>query len=50
MSTKYILIVHGEPFSIFSEVLGKYFIKKRKFKKKIIIIGNKQLLKKQLEQ
>jgi len=49
MSTKYILIVHGEPFSIFSEVLGKYFIKKRKFKKKIIIIGNKQLLKKQLK-
>ena len=49
MSTKYILIVHGEPFSLFSEVLGKYFIKKRKFKKKIIIIGNKQLLKKQLK-
>ena len=49
MSTKYILIVHGEPFSIFSEVLGKYFIKKRKFNKKIIIIGNKQLLKKQLK-
>ena len=49
MSTKYILIVHGEPFSIFSEVLGKYFIKKRQFKKKIIIIGNKQLLKKQLK-
>tara|TARA_B100000989_G_C19481292_1_gene445253 strand:- start:264 stop:1223 length:960 start_codon:yes stop_codon:yes gene_type:complete len=49
MSTKYILIVHGEPFSIFSEVLGKYFKKKKKFKKKIIIIGNKQLLKKQLK-
>ena len=49
MNTKYILIVHGEPYSIFSEILGKYFTKKKKFKKKIIVIGNKQILKKQLK-
>ncbi len=48
MNTKYILIVLGEPYSTFSEIIGKYFIKKRKLKRKIIIIGNKQLLQKQL--
>ena len=49
MSTNYILIVLGEPYSIFSEILGKYFSKKQKFKKKIIIIGNEDLLIKQLK-
>ncbi len=49
MNTKYILIVLGEPYSVFSEILGKYFIKKKKFKKKIIIIGDKNLLEKQLK-
>ena len=48
MSTKYILIVLGEPNSTFSEIIGKYFKKVKKFKKKIIIIGNKNLLIKQL--
>ena len=48
MNTKYILIVLGEPNSTFSEIIGKYFKKVRKFKKKIIIIGNKNLLIKQL--
>ncbi len=49
MKNKYILIVLGEPYSTFSEILGKYFLKKKKFKnKKIIIIGNKNLFKKQL--
>ncbi len=49
MNTKYILIVMGEPYSIFSEIIGKYFIKKNKFNKKVIIIGNKELLQKQLK-
>ncbi len=48
MSTKYILIVHGEPFSTFSEIIGKYFTKIKKYKKKIIIIGNFSLIQKQL--
>ena len=48
MNTKYILIVLGEPNSTFSEIIGKYFKKVRKFKKKIIIIGNKNLLIKRL--
>ena len=50
MNIKYILIVLGEPYSTFSEIIGKFFIKKRKLKKKIIIIGNIKLLKKQLDQ
>ncbi len=48
MNTKYILIVMGEPYSIFSEIIGKFFIKKKKLNKKVIIIGNKELIKKQL--
>lgn len=49
MNIKYIIIVLGEPYSIFSEILGKYFSKIKKNKKKIIIIGNINLLKKQLK-
>ena len=46
MKTKYILIVLGEPYSTFSEILGKYFFKKKKLtKKKIIIIGMRSCLK-----
>ena len=48
MNIKYIIIVMGEPYSTFSEIIGKYFKKNKKFKKKIIIIGNKFLLEKQL--
>ena len=48
MNIKYVIIVLGEPFSIFSELIGKYF-KKRKIKKKIIIIGNYKLLDNQLK-
>ncbi len=49
MKNKYILIVLGEPYSTFSEILGKYFFEKKKHKnKKIIIIGNKSLFKRQL--
>ena len=49
MNIKCIVIVLGEPYSTFSEIIGKYFKKVKKFKKKIIIIGNKDLLKKQLK-
>ena len=49
MNSKFIIIVLGEPYSTFSEIIGKYFIKVKKYKKKIILIGNTELLKKQLE-
>ena len=48
MNIEYVLIVLGEPFSVFSEIIGKYFSKKIKLKKKIVLIGNKKLLKEQL--
>ena len=34
MNTNYILIVLGEPYSVFSEIIGKYFKKKKNLKKK----------------
>ena len=49
MSTKYILIILGEPFSTFSEILGKYFSKRTKSKKVIILIENKKLFNDQLK-
>ena len=49
MNIKHILIVLGEPYSTFSEILGKYFKKSKKLKKKVILIGNFELLKKQLK-
>ena len=48
MNTKYILVILGEPYSTFSEIIGKYFKRKKKLKKKIILIGCKSLLKSQL--
>ena len=33
MNIKYILIVLGEPYSTFSEIIGKYFKKKKILKK-----------------
>ena len=48
MNIEYIIIVLGEPYSTFSEILGKYFNKQKRIKKKIILIGNLELLKKQL--
>ena len=48
MSIKNILIVLGEPYSTFSEIIGKFFVKKKNFKKKIILIGNYNILKEQL--
>tara|TARA_B100000242_G_scaffold282074_1_gene243024 strand:+ start:562 stop:1095 length:534 start_codon:yes stop_codon:yes gene_type:complete len=50
MNTKIILIVLGEPNSTFSEILLKYFKSKkfRKINKKIVLIGNYGLFKKQM--
>ena len=48
MNIEFIIIVLGEPYSTFSEILGKYFSKINKFEKKIILIGNKKLLETQL--
>ena len=50
MNTKYIVIVLAEPYSVFSEILGKYFSKKIKSKKKIIIIGSINLLEDQFKE
>ncbi len=44
---KSILIVAGEPYGIFSEILFKTF-KKYKFKKPLVVIGSYQLIKKQM--
>ena len=49
MNIKFIIIVLGEPYSTFSEILGKYFRKNKKLKKKIIIIGNSNLFRRQLK-
>ncbi len=48
MSIKYIFIVLGEPYSVFSEILGKYFSRTKNIKKKIVVLGNINLLKNQL--
>ena len=48
MNTKPILIVTGEPFSVFSEILFKT-LKKNKFKKSIVVIGSFDLLNKQMK-
>ena len=47
MSIKPILIVAGEPFSVFSEILCKAIIK-HNFKKPLILIGSFDLLSKQM--
>ncbi len=51
MSSDIILIVLGEPNSIFSEVMLKYFESKkfRNNKKKIILIGNRKLFERQMK-
>lgn len=48
MNIEYILIVMGEPYSTFSEIIGKYFSKYNLKRKIIILIGNIGLLEKQL--
>tara|TARA_A100001011_G_C14283093_1_gene832409 strand:+ start:401 stop:1378 length:978 start_codon:yes stop_codon:yes gene_type:complete len=49
--TKIILIVLGEPNSTFSELLFKFFnsIKFKRIKKKVVLIGSAELLKKQMK-
>ena len=51
MNIKIVFIILGEPSSIFSEILFKYFTSKQfdKNKKKIILIGSKNLFEKQME-
>ncbi len=48
MNIEYIVIILGEPYGTFSEIIAKYFKYKKKLNKKIIIIGNKKLFSKQL--
>ena len=48
MNTKYIIIVLGEPFSIFSEIIGKSYKVTKNIKSKIIVVGNINLFQKQL--
>ena len=51
MSIKHIIIVLGEPYSTFSEIIGNYLSKKNKLNKskKITIIGNIELFYNQLK-
>tara|TARA_Y100000591_G_C21829745_1_gene698886 strand:+ start:512 stop:1477 length:966 start_codon:yes stop_codon:yes gene_type:complete len=49
MKNKIILIVVGEPYSTFSEIIGKYFSKVVSKKLKIVLIGNYQLIHDQLK-
>ena len=50
MKHKPVIIVLGEPFSIFSEILFKSLRKiKKNFKKPILLIGSKNLLEKQMK-
>ena len=49
MNIDYIIIILGEPNSTFSEILGKYFKNVKKLKRKIVIVGNKNLFEKQLK-
>ena len=48
MNSKYILIVSGEPNSIFSEILFKA-LKKEKFKNPIILISSKKIIEIQMK-
>ena len=49
MNFKYILIVLGEPYSTFSEIIGKYYELNKYSKKKIILIGSMGLFNQQLK-
>ncbi len=48
MKYKPLLIVLGEPYSTFSEIIFKYFKSKKKSKYPIIFIGSSKLIKKQM--
>ena len=51
MNIKFIIVALGEPNSTFSEILFKYFSSKefKKINQKIILVGNKILLSKQMQ-
>ena len=49
MNINNIILVLAEPYSTFSEIIAKYFINK-KINKKIILVGNYNLLKSQLSE
>ena len=48
MNSKYILIINGEPNSIFSEIFFKA-LKKEKFKNPIILISSKKIIEIQMK-
>ena len=48
MKYKPLLIVLGEPYSTFSEIIFKYFSSNKKSKKPILFIGSSKLLEKQM--
>ena len=50
MNYKPLIIVLGEPYSTFSEIIFKLYKSKiiRKFKRPIVLIGSKALFKKQM--
>ncbi len=48
MKYKPLLIVLGEPYSIFSEIIFKYFNSNKKSKNQILFIGSAKLLEKQM--
>ena len=47
MNSKYILIINGEPNSIFLEIFFKA-LKKKKFKNPIILISSKKIIELQM--
>tara|TARA_Y100000768_G_C23953169_1_gene671319 strand:+ start:697 stop:1662 length:966 start_codon:yes stop_codon:yes gene_type:complete len=49
MNIKYVIIVLGEPFSTFTEIIGKYFKKVKILKKKIVLVGSYNLIVNQLK-
>ena len=49
MNSKILLIVLGEPYSTFSEIIAKYLSTKKNLKKKIILIGNVKLFNDQIK-
>ena len=49
MNIKFIIIVLGEPYSTFSEIIGKYFHKKKKIKKKSYINWQHWVIKKTIK-
>ena len=49
MNIKYILIIMGEPYSTFSEIIAKYFANNKKINRYIILFGSNELIQKQFE-